>query len=46
MNRFAIEEENQFEIHVKHYLFPNKNKNYGEKIYNAAEEVLLEAQLG
>ena len=44
MNRFAIEEEDQFEIHVK------DNKDHGyiyvEEIHNAAEEVMLKANQG
>ena len=41
MNRFAIEEDDQFEIHVKDC------KHLKEKdIYNAAEEVMLKAQQG
>ena len=46
MNRFAIEEDDQFEIHVKDY----SDKNYFdigvEEMYNAAEEVMLKAQQG
>ena len=44
MNRFAIEEDDQFEIHVKDY----KDKEWigEEEIYNAAEEVMLKAQQG
>ena len=46
MNRFAIEEDDQFEIHVKDY----KDKYYfdvDEKdIYNTVEEVMLKAQQG
>ena len=48
MNRFAIEEDDQFEIHVKDY----KDKymhyfNVSEKdFYNAAKEVMLKAQQG
>ena len=43
MNRFAIEEDDQFEIHVKDY--PDKDYYFGEEeIYNAAEEVMLKAQ--
>ena len=44
MNRFAIDEDDQFEIHVKDY----NNKNYikREDIDNAAEEVILKAQQG
>ena len=46
MNRFAIEEDDQFEIHVKDY--PDKDySNFGEEeIYNAAKEVMLKAQQG
>ena len=42
MNRFAIEEDDQFEIHV------TDNKNYIEikEMYNVAEEVMLKAQQG
>ena len=46
MNRFAIEEDDQFEIHVKDYkdkdLLDVSEKDY----YNAAEEVMLKAQQG
>ena len=45
MNRFAIEEDDQFEIHVKDY----KDSQYDtckEEMYNAAEEVMLKAQQG
>ena len=46
MNRFAIEEDDQFEIHVKDY----KDKDaldIDDKDYNnAAEEVMLKAQKG
>ena len=44
MNRFAIEEDDQFGIHVKDY-----NIEYfitEKKIYNAAKEVILKAQQG
>ena len=46
MNRFAISEEDQFEIHVKDY--PDTDfYNFGEEeMYNAAEEVILKAQQG
>ena len=44
MNRFAIEEDDQFEIHVKDYT--EKRFIYEEDIYNAAEEVILKAQQG
>ena len=44
MNRFAIEEDDQFEIHVK----DNKDKYYihEKDIYNAAKEVMRKAQQG
>ena len=46
MNRFAIEEDDQFEIHVK----DDTDKKYydiGQKeMYNAAKEVILKAQQG
>ena len=43
MNRFAIEEDDQFEIHVKRctYLYIDE-----EVMYNAAIEVILNAQQG
>ena len=46
LNRFSIEEDDQFEIHVKDY--PHK---YGFDLsetayYNAAKEVILKAQQG
>ena len=44
MNRFAIEEDDQFEIHVKDY--PGTYFFWEEKMYNAAEEVMLKAQQG
>ena len=46
MNRFAIEEDDQFEIHVKDY--PDKDYyDIGkEEVYNAAEKVILKAQQG
>ena len=44
MNRFAITEEDQFEIHVKDY--NNKMHIEGEDIYNAAEKVMRKAQQG
>ena len=39
MNRFAIEEDDQFEIHVKDYTDEKDS-------YKAAEEVMLKAQQG
>ena len=46
LNRFSIEEDDQFEIHVKDY--PNKSRfDSGETdYYNAAKEVILKAQQG
>ena len=45
MNRFAIEEDDQFEIHVKRcayqYLYIDE-----KVMYNAAKEVMLKAQQG
>ena len=44
MNRFAIEEDDQFEIHVKDY--KDRDFLYENDIYNAAEEVMRKAQQG
>ena len=44
MNRFAIEEDDQFEIHVKDHT--KDYEVYLEAIYNASEEVILKAQQG
>ena len=44
LNRFAIEEDDQFEIHVKDY--KDKYSLKKEDIYNAAKEVMLKAQQG
>ena len=44
MNSFAIEEEDQFEIHVKDY--KDSGYIYVEEIHNAAEEVMLKANEG
>ena len=51
LNRFAIDEDDQFEIHVKDYRDTERYRKYykdisQEEIYNAAEEVILKAQLG
>ena len=43
MNRFAIEEDDQFEIHVKDYR--DRHWIEHEDMYNA-EEVMLKAQQG
>ena len=44
LNRFALEEDDQFEIHVKDF----KDKQYLTELdfYKAAEEVILKAQQG
>ena len=44
MNRFAIREDDQFEIHVKDY--KDEIPICGEDYYNAAKEVMLKAQQG
>ena len=44
MNRFAIDEEDQFEIHVKNYSYQYDAET--EEMYNAAEKVMLKAQEG
>ena len=46
LNRFSIEEDDQFEIHVKDY--PDKHgHNMSETdYYNAAKDVMLKAQQG
>ena len=44
MNRFAIEEDDQFEMHVKDYT--NQDDIDEKEMYNAAEEVILKAQQG
>ena len=46
MNRFAIEEDDQFEIHVKELDRSISKIQRGKEMYNAAEEVMLEAQQG
>ena len=46
MNRFAIEEDDQFEIHVKDYPDKVYQSIREEDMYNAAEEVMLKAQQG
>ena len=46
LNRFSVEEDDQFEIHVKdypdRYHFNMRETDY----YNAAKEVILKAQQG
>ena len=47
LNRFSIEEDDQFEIHVKDYRDTKYYLDIGqEEIYNAAKEVILKAQQG
>ena len=50
LNRFSIEEDDQFEIHVKDYpgiIYPIKWYNMSETdYYNAAKEVILKAKQG
>ena len=46
LNRFSIEEDDQFEIHVKDYRDKKDYEISQEEIYNAAEEVILKAQQG
>ena len=47
LNRFSIEEDDQFEIHVKDRVDTKYQEEIGqEDIYNAAEEVILKAQQG
>ena len=45
MNRFAIEEDDQFEIHVKDFTDQVSRTSVGE-VYKAAEGVMLNAQQG
>ena len=44
MNRFAIEEDDQFEIHVKDYT--DKEDLTQLDLYNAAAEVMLKVRQG
>ena len=46
MNRFSIEEDDQFEIHVKDYKDKNQYYLYEKDYNNAAKEVILKAQQG
>ena len=49
MNRFAIEEDDQFEIHVKHSTHQNDINLYikfDEKIVSVPEEVMIRAKRG
>ena len=46
MNRFAIEEDDQFEIHVKDYPDKSRYRISETDYYNAAKEVILKAQQG
>ena len=44
LNRFSIDEDDQFEIHVKDYKYMYTIRK--EDIYRAAVEVMLNAQQG
>ena len=44
VNRIAMEEDDQFEIHVKYCT--DSHFTTEEEIYNAAKEVMLQAQQG
>ena len=47
MNRFAIQEEDQFEIHIKEVDIDSRNYIIcEEQMKNVAEEVMLKAQEG
>ena len=46
LNRFSIEEDDQFEIHVKDYLDKNRFNISETDFYNVAKEVILKAQQG
>ena len=46
LNRFSIEEDDQFEIHVKDYSDKYDNNMSESVLYNAAKEVMLKAQQG
>ena len=46
MNRFAIEEDDQFEIHVKDYPDRDYYDIGEEEMYSTAEEVMRKAQQG
>ena len=46
LNRFSIEEDDQFEIHVKDYPDTDFDNMTETDYYNAAKEVILKAQQG
>ena len=46
LNRFSIEEDDQFEIHVKDYSDKRYSNMSETDFYNAAKEVILKAQQG
>ena len=46
LNRFSIEEDDQFEIHVKDYPETDDDDMREEDYYNAAKEVIRKAQQG
>jgi len=49
LNRFSIEEDDQFEIYVKDYPYPKIKYSFDlseTDYYNIAKEVILKAQQG
>ena len=46
MNRFAIEEDDHFEIHIKDYPDKFRSQLIETDYFNAAKEVILKAQQG
>ena len=48
LNRFSIEEDDQFEIHVKVYTNEKYTTGFGpeDDIYNAAKDLMLKAKQG
>ena len=46
LNRFSIEEDDQFEIHIKDYPGKNGNGMNGIEYYNVAKELILKANKG
>ena len=46
LNRFSIEEDDQFEIHFKDYPDKSSLQLSETDYYNAAKEVILKAQQG
>ena len=46
LNRFSIEEDDQFEIHVRDYPDKTRISMSETDYYNAAKEVILKAEQG